>query len=157
MNVPRIFGREPVVIANFIEGLLVCALAFGWLNAIGLGSDADIAIVMAVVSGGLGIYIAYVTKDTLLGAVTGFIKAAIPLFALYGYDLSQEQAAGILSAVALTFALWQRTQTGPSDKPSLDLSQHSVEVPPDADVKGTLSDGGVIVDAGERPNAGTVL
>ncbi|NUS01904.1 MAG: hypothetical protein HOV97_04995 [Nonomuraea sp.] len=133
MNKVLIFGREPVVISNAIEGILACLLAFGLLGWAGINTADEIAIVMAVVSSALGVYVAYVTKDTLLGAVLGLIKAAVALIAAYGYDVTDVQLAQILAAVTVVAALWHRTQTGPAADPSLDLSQHSVEMPPDAE------------------------
>lgn len=117
-----VFGREPVLITNTIEGVLACLIAFHALDFIGLSGPDTLAIVMAVVSTGFGVYVAYVTNETLLGAVTGFIKAAIALAAVYGFELTAEQTAGLLSAVAVVFALWQRTQTGPALTPSFQTS-----------------------------------
>lgn len=127
----KIFGREPIVISNAIEGILAALLAFGMLRGIGINDAEDIAIVMAVVSSALGLYIAYVTKDTLLAAILGLVKASAVLIAAYGYELTAEQLAQLLGAITVVFALWGRTQTGPAKVPSLDLNQHSVEQPPD--------------------------
>lgn len=134
----KIFGREPVVVANAIEGSLALVLAFHWLDFIGLDSAEDMAVVMAVVSSAMGLYIAYVTKDTLLGALTGFIKAVIVLAAVFGYDLSAQQTAAIIGAATMVFAVWHRTQTGPAVVPSLDINQHSVEVPPEGEATATV-------------------
>jgi hypothetical protein len=136
MNV-RIFGREPVVVSNFIEGLLAMALAFKILNPIGIDTAEEMAVIMAVVSSGLGLYVAYVTKDTLLGAMQGFVKATIVLFAAFGYNLTSEQTGALLGIVVLGAAIWHRTQTGPAIVPSLDLKQHSVEVPPEGEATNT--------------------
>lgn len=129
----RIFGREPVVISNAIEGILAALLAFHLLGWAGINTADEIAVVMAVVSSGLGLYVAYVTKDTLLAAVLGFVKAAAALIAAYGYDLTPEQLAQLLAAITVVFALWHQRATGPAVAPSFNLSQHSVEVPPDAE------------------------
>jgi len=133
MNKVLIFGREPVVISNAIEGILAALLAFHLLGWAGINSADEIAIVMAVVSSALGIYVAYVTKDTLLAAVLGFVKAAAALIAAYGYDLTPEQLAQMLAAITVVFALWHQRATGPAEVPSLNLNQHSVEIPPDAE------------------------
>jgi len=133
MNKVLIFGREPVVITNAIEGILAALLAFGLLGWAGIDNADEIAIVMAVVSSALGLYVAYVTKDTLLGAVLGFTKAAVALIAAYGYNLTDVQLAQLLAAITVVAALWHRTQTGPAVVPSLDLAQHSVEIPPDGE------------------------
>lgn len=127
MAVPvRILGREPVIISNAIEGVLVALLAFGLLDPIGIDSAEEVAVVMAVVSAGLGLYVAYVTKDTLLAAALAFVKAVVPLMAAYGYDLTAEQVAGLLGGITVVFALWHQRATGPADVPSFDLGQHTV-------------------------------
>lgn len=131
----KIFGREPIVISNFVEGVLGALLAFGLLGSLGVDRAEDVAVIMAVVSSVLGVYVAYVTKDTLLSAVLGFAKAAVVLIAAYGYNITAEQLAQMLGAITVVFALWGRTQTGPAKVPSLDLNQHSVEQPPDAEVR----------------------
>lgn len=129
----RLFGREPVVISNAIEGILGALLAFGLLKSLGINTAEDVACVMAVVSSGLGLYVAYVTKDTLLSATLGFVKAAVLLIAAYGYEITDTQLAQLLGAITVILALWTRTQTGPAEVPSLNLKQHSVEIPPDAE------------------------
>lgn len=138
MRTPKIFGREPVVITNMLEGLLACLLAFHALDVIGLNSPEDMAVVMAVVSSAMGLYVAYVTKDTLLGAATGFIKAGVALAAIFGWALTEQQTAGILLALAGVLAAWHRTQTGPAIVPSLNLEQHTVEVPPEGEATKTI-------------------
>lgn len=121
----RIFGREPVVISNAIEGILAALLAFHMLGFVGIDSAEEIAIVMAVVSASLGLYVAYVTKDTLLAGVLALVKAVVALIAAYGYDLSAEQLAQLLAAITVVFALWHSNRTGPAEVPSLSLKQHS--------------------------------
>ena len=133
MNKVLIFGREPVVIVNAIEGILACLLAFGLLGWAGIGSAEQIAVIMAVVSSALGIYTAYVTKDTLLAAVLGFTKAAVALIAAYGYNVTDTQLAQLIAAITVVAAFWHRTQTGPAVDPSFNLNQHSLPVPPPAE------------------------
>jgi len=119
MTTIKIFGREPVVITNTIEAVLACLIAFHALDFIGISGADTLAVVMTVVSSTLGVYVAYVTRETLLGALTGFIKAVLVLGAVYGFELTAEQTAGVLSAVTFVLALWHRTQTGPALIPSL--------------------------------------
>lgn len=134
---PKIFGREPIMIVSTIEGTLAMMVAFGMLEFIGIDANA-LPIVMLVVSSGFGIYVAYVTKDTLLGVITGFIKAIFALIAVYGVELSEERTASILTFTTIILALWQRTQTGPAEIPSLDIAQHSVTIPPEGEVTNTV-------------------
>lgn len=106
----QIFGREPVVIANAIEGIMACLIAFHALAWANIDSTASMLIVMAVVNGLMGVYVAYFTDETELAALTALIKALIAAAALYGFNLTDEQTAAILSALAVVMALWQRTQ-----------------------------------------------
>lgn len=138
MQVPKIFGREPVVITNFVEGILALALAFHLLDFIGVDTAEEMAVIMAVVTTAMGVYIAYVTRDTLLGAVQGLIKAVIVLFAAFGYDLDAQQTAAILGITVLGAALWHRTQTGPAVLAGFNLSSHSVDVPPEGQALDTV-------------------
>lgn len=126
MNKVLIFGREPVVIVNAIEGTLVALLAFGALSGLGVDSPETVAIIMAVVSAALNLYVAYFTRDTLLAAALGFVKAAAPLLAVYGYGATDAQLAGVMGAITVLFGLWHRTQTGPAVVPSFALSQYSM-------------------------------
>ncbi len=114
----KIFGREPVVIVNTIEAVLACLIAFRALDFIGIRGAEELAVVMAVFSSAAGLYVAYVTGETLLGALTGFIKAGLALAAVYGFELTAVQTAGLLTAVTFVRALWHRTQTGSSPVPS---------------------------------------
>lgn len=138
MNV-RIFGREPVVVTNFVEGVLGLCLAFGLLNGLGVDTAEEMAVIMAVVTTATGVYVAYVTKDTLLGAVQGLAKAVIVCAAAFGYNLTAEQTAAVLGVLVVGAALWHRTQTGPAVVPSLDISQHSVQIPPEGEAKETVA------------------
>lgn len=132
---PKIFGREPAVIGGTVEAALALLVSFGMLNFLGISGAEGESVVMAVVFAVIGTYVAWVTKDTLLGAVTSLLKAAIALLAFYHYSLSQEQITTLLAILPVLLGFIHRTQTGPAAFPSLDLNQHSVEVPPDAEGK----------------------
>lgn len=140
MRNPRIFGREPVVISNAIEGILAMLLAFNLLGFAGVDSAEAMAILMAVVSSVMGLYVAYITKDTLLAATVGVVKAAAALIAAYGYEMTEIQLAQTIAAITVVSALWGRTQTGPAVDPSLNLNQHSFEVPPELESTSPVDD-----------------
>ena len=128
-STPKIFGREPVVVGSAIEALLALLIAFHSLAFIGIDSAEAEAVVMAVVFAVIGVYVAAVTHDTLLGAVLAAAKAFIALAAFYHYSLSQDQIATILAAITMGVGFFgHRAATGPTDTPSLDLSQHSPPV-----------------------------
>ena len=110
----KIFGREPAVIAGTVEAGLVLLLSFGLFNL----TQDTIGLIMAVVTAALGLYVAYVTSETLLAAVLAFIKAALALSAVYGFSLSVEQTGALLAFVSVAFGFYQRTQTSPLVNPS---------------------------------------
>lgn len=119
---PKIFGREPAVIVGLIEAFLALLISFGWLSVIGLRGQEELAIVMAVVSAAAGLYVAYVTKATLLGVAVGFIKALAALAAVYGLQISVEQTGALIAFVTVLLSMYQRTQTEPIASPNFDLT-----------------------------------
>lgn len=149
MRAPKIFGREPAFLVGVIEATLVMLISFGALSFVGIDGPEALAVVMAVISGGLGLYVAYVTKDTLLGAALAFLKSAVALGAFYGYALTEPQMASLIGVLSLAIGAYQRTQTGPAVLPSLNLGQHSVEVPPEGEATKTVAavaPGGAIIE-----------
>jgi hypothetical protein len=110
----KIFGREPAAIVGLIEAALVLSLSFGLFNL----TQDTIGIIMAVVSAAFGVYLAYVTNETLLGAVVGLTKAVIALGAVYGLALTTEQTGAAIAFITLVMSFWQRTQVTPMDHPS---------------------------------------
>ena len=111
----KIFGREPAVIAGTIEAGLVLLLSFGLFDL----TQDTIGLIMAVVVAAMGLYVAYVTSETLLAGVLSFIKAALALSAVYGFSLTVEQTGALLAFVSVAIGFYQRTQTSPHPTPSL--------------------------------------
>ena len=127
-----VLGREPAVLVGFIESVIALIVAFQ------LGLDAEHAsLVMAVVSSAFAVYMAWVIKDTLLGASVQLMKAALALAAGYGLDLSEQQQGAVLALIPVTFALWQRTQSSPVLYPIDPSPTQVVSSPPEvaADIK----------------------
>lgn len=122
MPAPKIFGREPAVIAGLVEAALALLISFGALAGIGIRGQAELALVMAVVTGGLGVYVAWVTHATLLGVAVGFIKAVLALAAVYGLTLNIEQTGALIAFVTVALGLYQRGQTTPLEQPRFDLA-----------------------------------
>ena len=110
----KIFGREPAVIVGTLEAGLVLLLSFGLFDL----TQDTIGLIMAAVTAAFGVYIAYVTSETLLAAVLAFLKSALALSAVYGFSLSMEQTGALLAFVSVAFALFQRTQTEPLENPT---------------------------------------
>lgn len=119
---PKIFGREPAVLASLIEAGLALLVAFGVLADLGIRGQQELALVMAVVSSALGLYVAWVTRATLLGVAVGFTKALIALAAVYGLTLTVEQTGALIAFLTLILGYFQRTQTEPDPAPSFNLA-----------------------------------
>ena len=115
----KIFGREPAAIIGLLEAVLASLLAFGLLGWAGLDSAEAVGTVMALVSALLGSYVAYVTRDAVLGYVLAAVKAGIALAAVYGLELTMEQAGAVIALTSVVVGFFQRTQTGPAVVPSL--------------------------------------
>lgn len=111
----RIFGREPAVIAGVIESAILLAVAVGIFD----WDTEQIGAIMAVVTIILGIIVAYLTQDTLLGLLTGLIKAGAALFLAFGLEFRPEVVATLTALVVAVAALFQRTQTSPMAQPTL--------------------------------------
>jgi len=131
----KIFGREPAVWVGVIEAFLAVLLSFG----IGI-TDTSYGPIMAVVVALGGFVTALGTKDTLLGALIGLIKAGVVLVAVYGVTLSEQQQGSIIAAVSVLFAFYQRTQTSPIADPVDPSPAQVVPVPAPADVQDGLAD-----------------
>lgn len=114
---PKIFGREPAVLASLVEALLALLISFHALAFIGIDDQGTLLVVMAVVNGGFGMYVAYVTRDTLLGAAVALAKALIAFGAVYGLTASIEQTGALIAFLTVAIGLYQRTQTGPTAAP----------------------------------------
>lgn len=110
----KIFGREPAVYVGLVEAVLALALSFGLFGLTQEQTGALVACTAAL----LGLYTAYVTQDTLLGAAVGFVKAALVVGVTFGFALTDEQNGAVIALVAVVIGFWQRTQTSPADEPS---------------------------------------
>lgn len=122
MFTPTIFGREPAAVAALVQGVLALAVSFGLLAGVGIKGQVELAIVMGVVIAVLDVFVAYVTRATLLGVCVGLIKALIALGAVYGLTLTVEQTGALIAFLTVSLGLYQRTQTSPSPVPSFDLT-----------------------------------
>jgi hypothetical protein len=128
----KIFGREPAAIVGAIQALLALAISFGWLAGVGLTTQDDLALVMAVVSGVAALYLAYVTSETLLAPVVEVIKADLALAAIYGFHLTTEQTGFAIAAITAVLAGWQRDRTSPLTHPSFTVIAPDDTVTPKA-------------------------
>lgn len=111
----RIFGREPALLLGLVEAFIAMLVVI-----IGPKTGLDetfVVVVMAVISGGIGLYSAIATRDALLGVSLGLLKAIFGLTAYFGFDLDLETQAALVSFLAATIGFLQRTQTSPVAAP----------------------------------------
>jgi hypothetical protein len=104
----KIFGREPALWVGLIEGVIAVLLTFTHL----LNADQGAAI-LAVVTAAFGVYTAYVTKDSMLGVLTGLAKSGSILLVAFGLHFSPDQQNTIVALIPLVLGFIQRTQTSP--------------------------------------------
>ena len=117
----RIFGREPAAVIAAIQALLVMALAFGWLQPIGLNTQDDIMVMVGVLNAAAAVFLAYKTSETLLAPVIELFKAVLAAFAIYGFHLTTDQTAAVIAAITMAFGLFQRTQVTPLVKGNFEV------------------------------------
>ena len=116
MSAKTIFGREPAVAIGLIEAIVAFALTIqvGWW---GWDAQTD-AIIMAFVVALGGLWGAWVTSETMLGALLGVLKAGFALALAFNFALSSTQQAMAISIVSAVVAFAYRTQTTPAAKPA---------------------------------------
>lgn len=107
-----ILGREPAAWVGLIEAALALLVLLPFAQRFGLTPEWGV-LVMAVVSAAAGVYTAWATKDTALGAILGLVKAGIGLAAFYQLELDPGQQAAVVAFTAVVVGFFQRTQTTP--------------------------------------------
>ena len=114
MSTKTIFGREPAVAIGLIEAVVAFALTIqvGWW---GWDAQTD-AIIMAFVVALGGLWGAWVTSETMLGALLGVLKAGFAVALAFNFALSSTQQAMAISIVSAVVAFAYRTQTTPAVK-----------------------------------------
>ncbi|WP_326828667.1 hypothetical protein OIE13_22235 [Streptosporangium sp. NBC_01810] len=90
---------------------LVAAFFLPW-------SDAQVAVINAVVLAAAGIWVAFATKSldnggSIKGAILGFAQAAISLAVTFGWDATPEQTAPLMTFIGLAVALFIRQTSKP--------------------------------------------
>lgn len=119
----KIFGREPSFYTGLLEAGLVLLIS---LHQFELSAE-KIALIMAVVTAVLGIYTAWVTRDTLLGVGIGLVKAVVALLAAYKLELSADTVTAVIAITTILLGAFQRTQTKPVSTPNFNTSPAAPE------------------------------
>jgi uncharacterized membrane protein len=107
----KIFGREPAFYVGVIEALVAVLVTF---NLPGLSTEQAGLVVALVVAIG-GALTAWATRDTLLAALVGVVKAGLILGVGYGLTVTDEQIGLIAALVSVIGSGYLRTQTSPAD------------------------------------------
>ena len=110
--VVKLFGREPAAWVGLIEAALILLLAFFTLM-----TPEQLTLVMAAVNALAGCYVAWATKDTMLGVVVGLAKAILALVIGFGLALTEPQTAAILGFVVIIGSFFNRQNTYPLADP----------------------------------------
>lgn len=108
-----ILGREPVAIIGAVQAALVLAVSFGWLSALHITGQDDVAIVVGVLSAIAAVYNAWKTDETVLAPVIQLFQAGLSLAAIYGLHLSDAQTGYVVAFITTVAALFHRTQVTP--------------------------------------------
>lgn len=121
----KVFGREPAAWVTLIEAtaMIVGVQLLNW-------SVEQVAVVVAVASAILAVYVAYVTKDTMLAVIVGLGKALITLAIAFGLEIPDDRAALYIALITAVVGFWNRSQTAPLLKPTFARVLPYVEAQP---------------------------
>lgn len=113
-----LFGREPAA------WLTLFAVAVKLFSAFVIEVDeATQAYVNAAAAAGMGVLIAWITKDGLVAAILGLVQAFMSLAVGLGLDWDVATQAVVLSFVSLALGGYDRTQvTAPVTREGLRLA-----------------------------------
>jgi len=113
-----LFGREPAA------WLALFAVAVKLFSAFVMDVDMETqAWVNAVAAAGMGVLIAWITKDGVVAAILGLVQAVISLAVGLGLDWDVATQAVVLSFVSLALGAYDRTQvTAPVTREGLRLA-----------------------------------
>lgn len=114
----RLAGREPAA------WLALFAVAVKLFSAFVIEVDETTqAYVNAAAAAGMGVLIAWITKDGLVAAILGLVQAAMSLAVGLGLDWDVATQAVVLSFVSLALGAYDRTQvTAPVTREGLRLA-----------------------------------
>lgn len=104
-----IFGYEAPAWAGAIEAALALAIAFG---VPGLDQHT-VGLIMACVTAGLGVVVAFMVQHPTISGLTGLAKAALALAVGYGLTLTDVQTGAIIAFITVIAGFWLRGQTSP--------------------------------------------
>lgn len=108
----KILGQEPAAVLGVVRAVLTMLVTFGlasWLTTETSG------VILAAVSGALGLVEAYVTRTTLYSAALGFGQAVVILAVTFGLNLDDVKQGALLSTLAVVLGFFLRDKTSSTD------------------------------------------
>lgn len=106
----RIFGREPVVISNFIAAVLGLVVSLGFTPLTAEMAGAIVALISAVFGG----IAAALTRPIAPQAFTAVVAAGATLLATFGYHVAQGTIGAVNVVVLAGLTLLTRGQVAPA-------------------------------------------
>lgn len=120
-----ILGKQPAFWLGVIQAVLAFVLTLHSVATEFHLTDERVGAIMAALFALLGVYEAWTVRDTMLAALTAAAKALIALFAAYRLELTVDQTAALLGAVALLGGAFVRDRTSPLSSPSFHSTEDS--------------------------------
>lgn len=112
---PTILGREPVVILQAVQAVLLVAVAAGLPYLDGV----SVPLIVAAVGAVLGAAQAVMVRPLAPAAFTAVVTTLAPLLAHYGVGVSDELVIAINGAIVALMTLVLRHEVSPKDKVAL--------------------------------------
>lgn len=120
-----ILGKQPAFWLGVLQAILAFVLTIHQLRAELHLTDERVGAIMAVLFAVLGVYEAWLVRDTMLAVLTALAKAVIALLLTYRFEVSPETAAAVLGLVAIGAGAFVRDRTSPLVAPSFSSTEES--------------------------------
>lgn len=104
-----IFKREPAVWLGLARTVIALLIAFGIVE---LTTDQT-ALLLTLLSAGMGLAIALAVHPFQWAALTGLVQAIVAAVVGFGVDLTPEQQGVILACVSAVVILFDRSKSTP--------------------------------------------
>lgn len=104
-----ILGREPVVILNAVQAVLLVGVAAGLPHI----TDAAVPLIVAALGAGLGAVQAVYVRPVAPAAFTAVVTTLAPLLAYYGVGVPPELVVALNGAIVAVMTLVVRHEVSP--------------------------------------------
>lgn len=105
-------GREPALLATLVGVVLKLAAAF----LVDLSAEQQ-GLFNAVIAAGVGLIIAWSTRDGFSAGLLGLVQAVVALAIGFGLKIDPDDQALIMSAFATAVGMYTRTQVTAPEPP----------------------------------------